>query len=111
MTQIPDWLTTGTLVEFAFSIGEIQDVAVSEHRVMVLVKSPKGIWRNHPAEWLEFKPGAIKPADPAKAERELELYREYITKMLAALDEMQEQWRATPDRFTKEPTGSVTQEA
>ncbi len=92
MNSTPDWLKPGALVEFAFCVGEILDVAVSETRVMVLVTSPKGIWRNHPAEWLEYKPDAIKPATFERAQRDLQLYREYIVKQLNALDELDETW-------------------
>jgi len=105
MTQTPEVLTTGALVEFAFSVGEVQDIAISENRIMVLVKSPKGVWRNHPAEWLEYRPGAIQPADPAKAEREIELYRGYIEKMLVALDEMHAQWRDAIAEKAYKPLG------
>jgi len=91
-TQIPEWLKPGELVEFAFCVGQIVDVAVSPERVMVLVESPKGIWRNHSAEWLEYKESAIKPATRERAKRELELYRNYILKMLDAVDEMNQAW-------------------
>lgn len=92
MNNIPEWLQPGTLVEFAFSVGEILDVAVSPERIMVLVKSPKGIWRNHPAEWLEYKPGAIQPTTPERAAQEIELYRSYILKMLHDLDATSDAW-------------------
>ena len=46
MNEIPEWLQPGTLVEFAFCV-EVIDVATSPERIMVLVKSPKGIRRNH----------------------------------------------------------------
>jgi len=90
--QIPEWLKAGTLVEFAFCVGEIVDVAISPERVMVLIKSPKGIWRNHPAEWLEYHEGAIKPATRERAERDLELYQRYILKMASDLDEIRDAW-------------------
>lgn len=90
--NLPEWLKCGQLVEFAFAVGEIIDVAVSPQRVMVLVSSPKGIWRNHPAEWLEYKEGAIKPTTLERAERELRLYREYLNKMLIELDKMETNW-------------------
>lgn len=92
MHDLPSWLKPGQIVEFAFTVGEIVDIATSDERVMVLVTSPKGIWRNHPAEWLEYKEGAIKPATRERAERDIELYREYIQKMLLDLEEMQAKW-------------------
>ncbi len=57
-----------------------------------IVKRNKGIWRHHTAEWLEYKEGAIKLATRERAEREIELYRGYILKMLDAVDEMKEAW-------------------
>ncbi len=92
--QLPDWLKPGQLVEFAFCVGQVIDIAVSPERVMVLVKSPKGIWRNHPSEWLEFKEGAIKPATLERAERDIELYRGYILKMLDELDATNDSWQS-----------------
>lgn len=94
MNDLPEWLQRGQLVEFGFAVGEIVDIAVSPERVMVLVASPKGIWRNHPAEWLEYKEGAIKPATRERAERDINLYREYINKMLAELDTLETKWLA-----------------
>ncbi len=95
MNDIPAWLKPGALVEFAFCVGEVVDVAVSSSRIMVLVKSPKGIWRNHPAEWLEYQPEAIKPATPERAVRDLELYHDYIGKMLADIDALRAEWLAS----------------
>ncbi|MBI5650681.1 MAG: hypothetical protein HZC40_09600 [Chloroflexi bacterium] len=92
MDNLPEWLVPGALVEFALCVGQVVDVAVSTERVMVLVKSPKGIWRNHSAEWLEYKPEAIKPATPERAARELELYRGYIRKMLTEMDGLADEW-------------------
>lgn len=93
MNNLPEWLERGALVEFAYCVGQVMDIAVSPERVMVLVRSPKGIWRNHPAEWLEHKEGAIKPATRERAERDVMLYREYITKMLAGIDELESEWQ------------------
>jgi hypothetical protein len=87
----PPWLVKGAWIEFAFCVGRIVDIAISEERVMVLVESPKGIWRNHPAEWLEYKPDAIKPATPDRITRDFELYRAHIADMARALDAMQAQ--------------------
>lgn len=92
MNNLPEWLKPGELVEFAFSVGETVDVANGQEHVMVLVKSPKGIWRNHPAEWLEYKPDAIKPTTPDRAARDLDLYRGYIVKMLEEIDALRAEW-------------------
>ena len=85
----PDWLKIGEWIEFAFCVGRITDIAISNERIMVLVQSPKSVWRNHPAEWLEYKPDAIKLATPERIERDFELYRAHITEMLQALEKMQ----------------------
>ncbi len=94
MNNMPNWLRVGALIEFAFCVGCVVDIAVSDQRVMVLVESPKGIWRNHPAEWIEYHVDAIKPASPERVERDLALYREYILKMLDDLDRFAAEWRA-----------------
>ncbi len=92
MNNVPEWLAPGALVEFAYCVGQVVDVAISPERVMVLVKSPKGIWRNHPAEWLEYQPDAIKPATRERAARDLELYRGYIDKMVAEIEALRAEW-------------------
>jgi hypothetical protein len=74
---------------------------------MVLVKSPKGIWRNHPAEWLEYKPDAIKPATRERAERDVELYRGYILKMLTELDALCAVWLSSEEPSVPEPLEAV----
>ena len=94
MIKIPEWLHVGALIEFAFCVGRVIDIAVSEQRVMLLVESAKGIWRNHPAEWIEYHVDAVKPASPERVERDLTLYREYIVKMLDAVDTLATEWRA-----------------
>ncbi len=55
---------------------------------MVLVRSPKGVWRNHPAEWLEYQEGQITPADKTLFIREIEIHAERIRKMLEELTAM-----------------------
>lgn len=88
----PDWLVPGAIVRVQFWVGQIEEVAISEKHIMVLVSSPKGIWRNHPAEWLEFKPEHIRPATSAEIAEDLERHRKYITKMLAELDALSKKW-------------------
>ena len=88
----PDFLQVGQLVKVQHWYGEIEDVCVSEQRIMVLVKSPKGIWRNHPAEWLEFDPQQIQPATPEEALNSMVVYENRIKQMLADLETMQHTW-------------------
>ena len=89
----PDWLVPGVIVKVQFWVGQVEEVAVSDKRIMVLVASPKGIWRNHPAEWLEFKPEHIRPATPQEVAQDLERHRQYIAKMLADLDSLRQKWQ------------------
>ena len=89
----PDWLVPGVIVKVQFWVGQVEEVAVSDRHIMVLVSSPKGIWRNHPAEWLEFKPEHIRPATPQEIEQDLERHRRYIAKMQADLDSLGQKWQ------------------
>lgn len=88
----PEWLTSGAIVRVQFWVGQIEGVAVSDKHIMVLVASPKGIWHNHPAEWLEFKPEHIRPATPKETAEDLERHRKYVVKMLADLDTLRQKW-------------------
>jgi len=47
---------------------------------MVLIKSPKGIWRNQrdTSEWLEYTEGQIIPASPEEMEKEINAHSELI---------------------------------
>jgi hypothetical protein len=81
----PDWLKVGAIVKVQHWVGVVEDVAVSRSRVMVLIRSPKGVWRNHPAEWLEYQAGQITPADPDQFSNEIELHADRIRRMLDEL--------------------------
>lgn len=64
--EYPMYLRVGSFVRVAEWVGVVMDIAVSEqHRVMVLIKSPKMTWRNGGVEWLEWlraQPNLIQPA-------------------------------------------------
>jgi hypothetical protein len=98
MVTKPEFLEIGNIVKVQHWYGEIVDVAVSDQRIMVLVASPKGIWRNHPAEWLEFDPRQITPASIDDAIDQFDIYIERVEKMLDELHTMKQAWqmRATP---------------
>ena len=88
MTNKPEWLKRGALVKVQHWYGVVEDVAVSETRVMVLIKSPKGVWRNQrdASEWLEYIEGQITQADPAALEQDIEEHAERIQRMLSELN-------------------------
>ncbi len=84
----PEWLKRGTLVKVQHWYGLVEDVAVSDQHVMVLIKSPKGIWRNQrdASEWLEYIEGQIIPATSEEMEKEITAHAERIQQMLADLN-------------------------
>lgn len=83
----PEWLKRGALVKVQHWYGLVEDVTVSDLHVMVLIKSPKGIWRNQrdASEWLEYIEGQIIPAAPEEMEKEITAHTERIQRMLADL--------------------------
>lgn len=99
----PDFLKIGNLVRIQHWVGEVVDVGITDAgKIMVQVKSPKGAWRNHAAEWLEYIEGQILPATEEDARRNLIVYRGYITKILAELGAMGERWGVpldAPEQF------------
>lgn len=103
MVSKPEFLKVGAIVKVQHWYGEIVDVALSKERIMVLVASPKGIWRNHPAEWLEFDPRQITPADLDEAIDSFDIYVQRVENMLADLDNMKKRWQA----YTLEPDLSL----
>jgi len=92
MINKPEWLKRGALVKVQHWYGLIEDVAVSDQHVMVLIKSPKGIWRNQrdASEWLEYIEGQITLATPDEMEKEINAHAERIQMMLAELNEFRE---------------------
>jgi hypothetical protein len=86
--HVPEWLKPGALVKVQHWYGVVEDVAVSQNRVMVYIKSPKGVVRSQrdAAEWLEYIEGQITPADPSAFEQEVVLNVERVKKMLDELN-------------------------
>lgn len=87
--KVPKWMKVGQPVRVMPNwYGVISDVAVSDVRVMVLIRSPKGIWRNQKdaAEWLEYVPSMITKADQKDVLREIERHEVRVNKMLEELE-------------------------
>jgi hypothetical protein len=87
--NLPVWLKPGALVKVQHWYGVVEDVAVSDNRIMVYIKSPKGVVRaqRDASEWLEYIEGQIVPAEPAAFEQEISLNIERVQKMLDALNQ------------------------
>lgn len=65
-TNLPDHILIGGYVKVAEWIGLIEDIAIGQSHTMVLVSSPKQVYKNAGPEWLEFvldNPTLIKPAN------------------------------------------------
>ena len=87
-TNPPVWLKPGALVKVQHWYGVVEDVAVSQNRIMVFIKSPKGVVRaqRDAAEWLEYLEGQIVPAEPSAFEQEITLNVQRVQKMLDELN-------------------------
>ena len=73
--NLESWMTIGAYVKIAEWVGQIVDIAVTENgRIMLLITSPKGIYRNHRDEWLEYQDGLILPATREDYLRDVQLY-------------------------------------
>jgi hypothetical protein len=85
----PEWLKPGTLVKVQHWHGVIEDIAVSPERVMVLIKSAKGIWRNQrdASEWLEYIEGQIVPSTSTEFGADLNAHADRIRRMLTDLED------------------------
>jgi hypothetical protein len=66
----------------------VEDVAVSQNRIMIYIKSPKGVVRSQrdAAEWLEYIEGQIVPAEPSAFEQEVAFNVTRVQKMLEELN-------------------------
>ena len=88
----PEWLKHGALVKVQHWYGLVEDVTLSDQHIMVLIKSPKGIWRNQrdASEWLEYMEGQIIPATSDEMEKEITAHAERIQRMLEDLNRFRE---------------------
>ena len=94
-TIVPEYIHVGAIVKIAEWHGQIVDVATTEQgKVMVLVTSPKALFRNHSDEWLEFNAELIKPATHADYEQDIEYYAKRTRLNLEKLEKLREEWRA-----------------
>jgi hypothetical protein len=93
MMSKPEWLKPGALVKVQHWHGVVEDVAVSPARIMVLIKSPKGIWRNQrdASEWLEYIEGQIMPVSKAQIEEDIETHEIRIRAMLEELTKFRQE--------------------
>jgi hypothetical protein len=92
-TAKPDFLQIGAIVKVQYWYGQIVDVAVSDTRIMLLITSPKALWRHHPAEWLEFDPQQITPCTLADALAGFDDYVERVSQTLRGIEAMKKDWQ------------------
>ena len=81
MIELPSHIKIGAYVQVAEWVGLVEDIAVGETHVLVLVSSPKQIYRHAPPEWLEFhadNPDMIRPAIPQRYWDECRRYSERL---------------------------------
>ena len=69
--------------------GRVVDIAKSDTRTMLLVESPKGIWLNHPTEWIEYNESRVALATEQEVEFEINRRRGLIYRMQIALEEFE----------------------
>jgi len=91
-TNKPEFLVIGAVVRVQHWFGEVVDIAISDTRIMILVKSPKAIWRNHLAEWVEFDPAQVGPAVLDQALQDADLHIERITAKLQEAQNLRNAW-------------------
>ena len=92
-TNKPDFLKVGAIVKVQHWYGQIVDIAESDSRIMVLVTSPKALWRYHPAEWLEFDAQQITLASLDEAIASFDIYTERVKKTFQEIEAMKRNWQ------------------
>ena len=90
-------LQIGDFVRCGFFVGRIEDIATSERRVMLLIHSPKGVWRNHGPEWIEYDPEAVTKVSGEEYNVEVDRYRERVQETLKQLEGMRLEEPAAAD--------------
>jgi len=92
-TSKPDFLKVGAIVKVQHWYGQIVDIAESDTRIMVLVTSPKALWRNHPAEWLEFDAEQITATSIADAVADFDFYLSRVSRTLREIEALRDAWQ------------------
>jgi len=92
-TSKPDFLKVGAIVKVQHWYGQIVDIAESDTRIMVLVTSPKALWRNHPAEWLEFDAEQITATSIADAVADFDFYLSRVRRTLHEIETLRDAWQ------------------
>jgi len=90
MTTLPEHIKIGNYVQVAEWIGRVDDIAVGKSHTLILVSSPKQVYRHSRPEWLEFDfsiPEMIAPAESWQYVRECDRYAERSYNDRAALIE------------------------
>jgi len=94
-TTLPDYVYVGAIVKVVEWYGQIMDIATTEQgKVMVLVTSPKAIFRNHRDEWLEFDVNLITSATPADYARDIAFYAKRARLNVEKLEKLATEWQA-----------------
>ena len=88
----PEFLKIGALVKAQHWYGQIDDICISPSRIMLLISSPKGIWRCHRAEWVEYDAQYVTPANHGEAMRDIEIHRKRLVEQVREMDELKEAW-------------------
>jgi hypothetical protein len=93
-TTLPDFIRVGAIVKIAEWHGQIVDVAQTETgKIMVLITSPKAVFRKHRDEWLEFIPDLMQPATAEDYLHDIEYYAKRTRLNLEKLERMAEEWQ------------------
>ncbi len=99
-TTLPDYIHIGAVVKIMEWYGQIVDIATTEQgKVMVLVTSPKAVFRNHHDEWLEFYPDLIQPGTPDDYARDIAYYARRTRLNLEQLEKLAEEWQSRAERL------------
>jgi len=79
MDTLPEYLKVGNFVRVAEWVGRIDDIATGEH-IMILVSSPKQVYRHSSPEWLEWHVDAPELISPASRETWVDECSRYMTR-------------------------------
>jgi hypothetical protein len=94
-TTLPDFIHVGAIVKVLEWYGQIVDLATTDQgKVMLLITSPKAIFRNHRDEWLEFDPNRIQPGTPEDYSRDIAYYAKRTRLNLDKLERLATDWQA-----------------
>jgi len=80
MYTLPEYIKIGMFIRVAEWVGRVEDITIGQKHVMILVSSPKQVYRHNSPEWLEWHADAPELISPSSLEAWVDECSRYMTR-------------------------------